>query len=173
VPGASSRLFESRLKQGGCSTERARGQSPRTALTQDLIRLHLPVSNLCGLEPPPKECRGVSRCCRCCWCCYCRCCCGCCAVVGVVVVLSWCPLPDLGPVLLPPGFCCLPVICLGPQKFPFGGGPKFSAKCGARGMFRLNESTATTREAWVCCLLIRARTDATLRCVVVARLQQL
>jgi hypothetical protein len=30
-------------------------------------------------------------------------------------------LPDLGPVLLPPGFCCLPVICsetscLGPQN---------------------------------------------------------
>jgi hypothetical protein len=29
-------------------------------------------------------------------------------------------LPDLGPVLPPPGFCCLPVICLGPQNFPFG-----------------------------------------------------
>jgi hypothetical protein len=52
-------------------------------------------------------------------------------------------------------------------------GAKFSATRGARGVFRLNESTTTTREAWVCCLLIRARTAATLGCVVVARRQQL
>ena len=30
------------------------------------------------------------------------------------------PLPDLVLVLAPLGFCCLPVICLGPQKIPFG-----------------------------------------------------
>jgi hypothetical protein len=29
-------------------------------------------------------------------------------------------LPDLGPVLAPLGSCCLPVTCLGSQKFPFG-----------------------------------------------------
>jgi hypothetical protein len=77
-------------------------------------------------------------------------------------------LPDLGPVLLPPGFCCLcRLAVLGPHRT--------GAPCGARGMlFRLNESTgASTREAWIYCLLVKARTAATLGCVVVARLQQL
>jgi hypothetical protein len=41
-------------------------------------------------------------------------------------------------------------------------------------MFRLNESTAATRGAWIyCLLLVKARTAATPGCVVVARLQQL
>jgi hypothetical protein len=44
---------------------------------------------------------------------------------------------------------------------------------GARGMSGSNESTATTREAWLCCLLIRARRAATPGHVVVARPQQL
>jgi hypothetical protein len=68
-------------------------------------------------------------------------------------------------------FRCLPIICLGSQtKFSLWGF-KFSATCGARGMFRLNESTATTRDARVYCVLIRARTAATLGCVVVAGLR--
>jgi hypothetical protein len=37
-------LLKSRLKQGGCSTERARGQGPRTALTKHLVGFHLPDS---------------------------------------------------------------------------------------------------------------------------------
>jgi hypothetical protein len=50
-----SSLFESLfLKQGGCSTERARGQGPRTTLTQYLIRFHLPLSDLCGFKPHSK-----------------------------------------------------------------------------------------------------------------------
>jgi hypothetical protein len=50
-----ARLFESRLKQkGGCSTERARGQGPRTTPTQYLIRFHLPLSDLCGFKPHSK-----------------------------------------------------------------------------------------------------------------------
>jgi hypothetical protein len=43
-------------------------------------------------------------------------------------------LPDLGPVLVPPGFCCLPVSCSGAPKFSLWG-PKKGATCGARGMF--------------------------------------
>jgi hypothetical protein len=81
-------------------------------------------------------------------------------------------LPDLGPVFSPPWVLLLAGYLFGVPKISLWG-PKFSATCGARGMFRLNESTATTREAWVCCLLIRARTAATLSCVVVARLRQL
>ena len=81
-------------------------------------------------------------------------------------------LPDLGPVLGPLGSALPAGYLFGVPKFSLRG-PKFSATCRARGMFRLNESTATTREAWVCCLLIRARTAATPGCVVVAGLQQL
>jgi uncharacterized protein YbdZ (MbtH family) len=44
------------------------------------------------------------------------------------------PLPDPGPVLSPPGFCCLPVSCSGAPKFSLWG-PKTGATCGARGMF--------------------------------------
>jgi hypothetical protein len=65
-----------------------------------------------------------------------------------------------------------PAICFGvPKKTLWG--PKFSAMCGARGMFGSNEGTATTREAWLGCLLIRARKAAALGHVVVARPQQL
>jgi hypothetical protein len=66
-----------------------------------------------------------------------------------------------------------PAICFGAQKNSLWAGPKFSARCGARGMFGSNESTATTREAWLCCLLIRACRAAALGYVVVAGLQQL
>jgi hypothetical protein len=51
----------------------ARAREPRTALTKHLVGFHLPVSDLCALEPPPKGCRGGSWCCRCFWCCCCRC----------------------------------------------------------------------------------------------------
>jgi hypothetical protein len=45
------------------------------------------------------------------------------------------PLPDPGPVLVPPGFCCccLPVSCSGAPKFSLRG-PETGATCGARGM---------------------------------------
>jgi hypothetical protein len=39
-----------------------------------------------------------------------------------------------GPVLVPPGFCCLPVSCSGAPKLSLWG-TKTGAMCGARGMF--------------------------------------
>jgi hypothetical protein len=60
----------------------------------------------------------------------------------------------------------------GAPKFSLWG-PRTGAPCGARGMFWSNEKQRATREAWLCCLLIRARKAATLGCVVVARQQQL
>jgi hypothetical protein len=74
------------------------------------------------------------------------------------------PLPDPGPVLGPLGSAACRLSVWGP-KFSLWG-PKFSATCGARGMFRLNESTATTRG-------IKARTVATPGRVVAARPHQL
>jgi hypothetical protein len=59
-------------------------------------------------------------------------------------------LPDLALVLSLVSSHCLPVSCS-------VWGPRTGAPCGARGMFRLNESTAATREAWIYCLLATRR----------------
>jgi hypothetical protein len=84
---------------------------------------------------------------------------------------QWLNAARSGPCFAPPPLVSAQVLW-GPKISLWG--PKTGAKCGARGMFWSNESTATTRGARLCCLLIRARRAATLGgCAVVARLQQL
>jgi hypothetical protein len=70
-------------------------------------------------------------------------------------------LPDLGPVLSPPGFCCLPVSCSGAPKFCLWG-PKTGATCGARGMFDLIERKAKSNAGGSHMLLIIMWPDNTL-----------
>jgi hypothetical protein len=81
-------------------------------------------------------------------------------------------LPDLGPVLLSPlGSAACRLSARGPKFFPFGSQIQRHVRSSRH--VPIERKHTTTREAWVCCLLIRARTAATLGCVMVAGLQQL